>query len=132
MQFYVVDRGLAEVDELMNHDDAFEYEIQAGVFSEATKDKLIELWQTYRNGTYYQQERATAEQAKRCWHTPSAYTNTFRNSPVGHTMVSVDEKTDASEVKAGSLSDSQALRLAAIAHCLRVICESIFTKECQN
>jgi hypothetical protein len=34
------------------------------VFSEATKDELIELWQTYRNGTYYQQERATAEQAE--------------------------------------------------------------------
>lgn len=64
VQFYVADRGLAEVDELMNHDDAFEYGMQAGVFSEATKDELIELWQTYRNGTYYQQERATAEQAE--------------------------------------------------------------------
>ena len=64
VQFYVVDQGLAEMDDLMNHEDAFEYGMQAGVFSEATKDELVELWQTYRNGTYYQQERATAEQAE--------------------------------------------------------------------
>jgi len=60
VQFYVIDRGLAETAELMNH----EYGAQAGVFSEATKDELVELWQNYRNGTYYQQERATAEQAE--------------------------------------------------------------------
>ena len=64
VQFYVVDQGLAEMDDLMNHEDAFGYGMQAGVFSEATKDELVELWQTYRNGTYYQQERATAEQAE--------------------------------------------------------------------
>lgn len=33
-------------------------------FSEPTKDELVELWQNYRNGTYYQQERATTEQAE--------------------------------------------------------------------
>jgi hypothetical protein len=64
VQFYVVDRGLAETEELMNHEDTFEYGVQAGVFSEATKDELVELWQNYRNGTYYQQERATTEQAE--------------------------------------------------------------------
>ena len=64
VQFYVVDRGLAGTDDLMNHEDTFEYGVQAGVFSEATKDELVELWQNYRNGTYYQQERATAEQAE--------------------------------------------------------------------
>lgn len=64
MQFYVVDRGVAEMDDLLNHEDAFEYGMQAGVFSEATKNELVELWQIYRNGTYYQQERATAEQAE--------------------------------------------------------------------
>jgi hypothetical protein len=64
VQFYVVERELAEVDNLMSHEDAFEYGMQAGVFSEATKDELVELWQTYRNETYYQQERATAEQAE--------------------------------------------------------------------
>jgi len=64
VQFYVVERGLAEMDDLMNHEDAFEYGMQAGVFSKATKNELVELWQIYRNGTYYQQERATAEQAE--------------------------------------------------------------------
>jgi len=48
----------------MNHEDAFEYGVRAGAFSETTKDELVELWQNHRNGTYYQQERATAEQAK--------------------------------------------------------------------
>lgn len=38
--------------------------MRAGVFSESTKDELVALWQNYRNGTYYQQERATAEQAE--------------------------------------------------------------------
>lgn len=64
VQFYVVERELAEVDDPTSHEDAFEYGMQAGVFSEATKDELVELWQTYWNGTYYQQERATAEQAE--------------------------------------------------------------------
>ena len=64
VQFYVIERELAEIDDLMSHEDAFEYGMQAGVFSEATKDELVELWQTYRNETYYQQKRATAEQAE--------------------------------------------------------------------
>jgi hypothetical protein len=64
VQFYVVDRELAETTDLLNHEDTFEYGVQAGVFSETTKDELVELWQNYRNGTYYQQERATAEQAE--------------------------------------------------------------------
>jgi hypothetical protein len=64
VQFHVVDRGLAETADLMNHEDTFEYGVQTGVFSEATKDELVELWQNYRNGTYYQQERATTEQAE--------------------------------------------------------------------
>lgn len=63
VQFYVVDRGLVKSDDMQSHEDAFEYGAQAGVFSQPTKDELIELWKTYRNGTYYQQERATAEQA---------------------------------------------------------------------
>lgn len=63
VQFYVVDRDLAATNEMQSHDDAFEYAAQAGVFSHSTKDELIELWQNHRNGTYYQQDRATAEQA---------------------------------------------------------------------
>lgn len=43
VQFYVVDRGLAETADLMNHKDTFEYGAQTGVFSEATKDELVEL-----------------------------------------------------------------------------------------
>jgi hypothetical protein len=64
IQFYVVDSGLAATPDLTTHKDTFEYGVQAGVFSESTKDELVELWQNYRNGTYYQQERATAEQAE--------------------------------------------------------------------
>ncbi|MFQ3475359.1 hypothetical protein HKK80_03740 [Halonotius sp. F2-221B] len=64
VQFYVVDQGLAETNDLLNHEDTFEYGVQAGVCSEATKTELVELWQNHRNGTYYQQERATAEQAE--------------------------------------------------------------------
>lgn len=63
VQFYVVDQGLAESNHLKNHEDAFEYGAQAGVFSQATANELIDLWQIYRNGMYYQQERATDEQA---------------------------------------------------------------------
>jgi hypothetical protein len=64
IQFYVVDSGLAATPELTTHQDTFEYGVQAGVFSESTKDELVALWQNYRNGTYYQQDRATAEQAE--------------------------------------------------------------------
>jgi hypothetical protein len=63
VQFYVVDRGLAKSNDMQSHEDTFEYGAQAGVFSQSTKDELVELWQNHRNGTYYQQERATAEQA---------------------------------------------------------------------
>lgn len=63
VQFYVVDRGLAESEEMQSHEDTFTYGAQAGLISEPTKDELIELWKNYRNGTYYQQERATSEQA---------------------------------------------------------------------
>jgi len=63
VQFYVVDQGLAESDDLQSHEDTFGYGARAGVFSTATKDELVELWKNHRNGTYYQQERATAEQA---------------------------------------------------------------------
>ena len=62
-QFYVIDRGLVESDEMQSHEDAFEYGAQAGVFSQPTKDELVELWKNHRNETYYQQGRATAEQA---------------------------------------------------------------------
>ncbi|WP_049980555.1 hypothetical protein [Halolamina rubra] len=63
VQFYVVDRGLAESNDMQSHEDAFEYAARAGVFSQPTKDEPVELWQNHRNGTYYQQDRATAEQA---------------------------------------------------------------------
>lgn len=63
IQFYVVDRGLAEANDMQSHEDTFEYGAQAGVFSESTKNELIELWKNHRNETYYQQGRATAEQA---------------------------------------------------------------------
>lgn len=63
VQFYVVDRGLAESADMQSHDDAFEYGAQAGVFSRPTKNELVELWKNHRNETYYQQARATAEQA---------------------------------------------------------------------
>ncbi|WP_311173060.1 hypothetical protein [Halobellus ordinarius] len=63
VQFYVVERGLAESNELLSHEDTFDYGAQAGIFSRSTKDELIELWKNHRNSTYYQQERATAEQA---------------------------------------------------------------------
>ncbi|MFC6874557.1 hypothetical protein [Halobellus marinus] len=63
VQFYVVERGLAESNELLSHEDTFDYGAQAGIFSRSTKGELIELWKNHRNSTYYQQERATAEQA---------------------------------------------------------------------
>lgn len=63
VQFYVVDQGLAESNDMQSHEDTFEYGAQAGLFSQSTKNELIELWQNHRNGTYYQQERATAEEA---------------------------------------------------------------------
>lgn len=63
VQFYVVERGLAGSDDMQSHEDTFEYGAQAGLFSQSTKNELIELWQNHRNGTYYQQERATAEEA---------------------------------------------------------------------
>jgi hypothetical protein len=63
VQFYAVDQGLAEPNDMQSHEDTFEYGAQAGLFSQSTKDELIELWKNHRNGTYYQQERATAEQA---------------------------------------------------------------------
>lgn len=61
VQFYVVDQGLAESDDMQSHEDTFEYGAQAGVFAQSMKDELIELWKNHRNGTYSQQERATAE-----------------------------------------------------------------------
>jgi hypothetical protein len=63
VQFYVVERGLAGSDDMQSHEDTFKYGARAGVFSQPTKTELVELWETHRNGTYYQQERATAEQA---------------------------------------------------------------------
>lgn len=63
VQFYVVDQGLAESDDMQSHEDTFDYGAQAGVFSRSTKDELVALWQNHRNETYYQQGRATAEQA---------------------------------------------------------------------
>lgn len=63
VQFYVVERGLAEPDEMQSHEETFEYGAQAGVFSESTKEDVVELWKNHRNETYYQQERATSEQA---------------------------------------------------------------------
>jgi hypothetical protein len=53
VQFFVVDRGLVESDEMQSHEDTFEYGTQAGVFSQSTKDELVELWKNHRNGTYY-------------------------------------------------------------------------------
>jgi hypothetical protein len=53
VQFYVVDRGLAEADDMQSHEDTFDSGAQAGVFSPSTKDELVELWKNHRNGTYY-------------------------------------------------------------------------------
>lgn len=63
IQFYVVDSGAAASTDLTTHADTFEYGARAGVFSTETADELAELWQNYRNGLYYQEQRATAEQA---------------------------------------------------------------------
>ncbi|WP_094590806.1 hypothetical protein [Halorubrum sp. Hd13] len=63
VQFHVVDQGLVESNDMQSHEDTFEYGAQTGVFSQSTKAELVELWKNHRNGTYYQQERATAEQA---------------------------------------------------------------------
>ncbi len=63
VQFFVVQAGVADSNELTNHDDTFEYGARAGIFSQDTADELAELWKNYRNGLYYQEKRATAEQA---------------------------------------------------------------------
>lgn len=63
VQFYVVDQGLAASDDMQSHKDTFDFGAQAGVFAQSTKNELVGLWQNHRNGTYYQQERATAEEA---------------------------------------------------------------------
>jgi len=63
VQFYVVDAGAAESEEITDHRDSFELGAKAGVFSPETATELIELWWNYRNGLYYQEKRATAEQA---------------------------------------------------------------------
>lgn len=63
VQFYVVHSGIAESNEITDHEDTFEFGARSGVFSAATAEELAELWHRYRNGTYYQEKRATAEQA---------------------------------------------------------------------
>lgn len=63
IQFYVINQNVAEVEEMQSHEDTFEYGAEAGVFTEPTCDDLIELWNTNRNGSYYQQQRATDQQA---------------------------------------------------------------------
>lgn len=64
VQFYVVNVGKASSDEITSHADTFALGEEAGVFSPSTANELTELWRNYRNGTYYQQERATKEQAE--------------------------------------------------------------------
>lgn len=63
VQFYILDSGLVESNEITDHDDTFELGAKAGVFSVATAEELAELWRNYRTGTYYREDRATAEQA---------------------------------------------------------------------
>ena len=63
VQFYVIHSGVAQTGEIHDHGDTFELGARAGVFTEATAEEIAELWQSYRNGLYYQQDRATAEQA---------------------------------------------------------------------
>lgn len=63
VQFYVVDRGVAESAAMQSHEETFTYGTKAGLISDSTRDELVELWKNHRNGTYYQEERATAEQA---------------------------------------------------------------------
>lgn len=63
VQFYVIHSGVAGSEEIHDHEETFDLGVQAGVFTEATAAELVELWQSYRNGLYYQQDRATAEQA---------------------------------------------------------------------
>lgn len=64
IQFYVVDSGVVESTDLTDHGDTFEFGARVGVFSAETAAELTELWQNYRNGLYYQEQRATAEQAE--------------------------------------------------------------------
>ncbi len=63
VQFYAVNAGAVTSNELRNHDETFKVGAQAGLFTPETAAELITLWQTYRNGLYYQERRATAEQA---------------------------------------------------------------------
>lgn len=63
VQFYAVDAGAVESNEIRDHDETFELGTEAGLFTADTANKRIGLWETYRNGLYYQQRRATAEQA---------------------------------------------------------------------
>jgi hypothetical protein len=63
VQFYAVDAGAVESNEIRDHNETFGLGAEAGLFTANTADELIGLWETYRNGLYYQQRRATAEQA---------------------------------------------------------------------
>jgi len=63
VQFYVVHSEVAASAEITDHGDTFEYGARAGVFTTETAKELTELWKNYRNGLYYQQDRATAGQA---------------------------------------------------------------------
>jgi len=63
VQFYAVDAGAVESNEIRDHSETFELGPQAGLFTPETADKLAGLWQTYRNGLYCQERRATTEQA---------------------------------------------------------------------
>lgn len=64
VQFYVVNAGATDSNDIMSHEDTFELGAQAGIFSDETAEELVELWKNYRNGLYYQEKRATAEQAE--------------------------------------------------------------------
>jgi hypothetical protein len=64
IQFYLLQTGLLHEDEYVNHDTVYERGLEAGLYGEEFREKLIGLWRNNRSKTYYREGVGTEERAQ--------------------------------------------------------------------
>lgn len=63
VQFYILESTNDSLKDYQSHEEIYERGAQLNLYTEETRDRLLELWRNNRSATYYRNTVATEEQA---------------------------------------------------------------------
>lgn len=63
IQFYLLETGLLDRDEYVDHRTVYDRGFEAGLYDESFREKLFALWRNNRSDTYYREGVGTEDRA---------------------------------------------------------------------